>query len=256
MSLKPELKKMRAEYLLRLGDNALILSQRLCEWCGHAPTIEEDLALSNVALDLLGQARLWLEASGRQMVPAQSEDDLAYKREVQAFRNLLLVEQVRGNFADTQIRQFLFDSWHCLLLRKLSQSSDEEVAAIATKALKETTYHLRRSKGWVLRLGDGSARSRELCVQALAFYESYLYELFEMDALDKEMHAQGIGCDLTELYPDWLEYVNDVLQEATLEPLRMEYVLSGGKRGVHGEELVELLIDMQYLTHAYPGGTW
>ncbi|MCS3805722.1 ring-1,2-phenylacetyl-CoA epoxidase subunit PaaC [Chromobacterium alkanivorans] len=256
MTLHPELKNLRAEYLLRLGDNALILSQRLCEWCGHAPTLEEDLALSNVALDLLGQARLWLDAAGRGLTPAQSEDDLAYGRDAQAFRNVLLVELTRGNFADTQMRQFLFDSWHCLLLRELSDSADAEVAAIASKALKEATYHLRRSSGWVVRLGDGSRQSREFCLLALERCWHYVGELFEMDELEQAMLAQGVGCDLAALYPEWLAYVNEVLAAATLEPPHAAPAVSGGKRGAHGEALVALLMEMQFLSRAHPGAGW
>ncbi|MFD0708839.1 phenylacetate-CoA oxygenase subunit PaaI [Photorhabdus luminescens] len=256
MKLASGLQTQRTEYLLRLGDNALILSQRLCEWCGHAPMLEEDLALSNIALDLLGQARMWLDAAGRDMTPVKSEDDLAYLRDVQAFRNVLLVEQDKGNFADTQIRQFLFDSWHYLVLRELTNSSDEEIAAIASKALKEVTYHLRRSSRWVVRLGDGSPQSHELCRQAIERYEIYVNELFEMDELEQVIESQGIGCDLAALYPEWLTYVNDVLRNATLKPLHPTLALSGGKRGQHGEALVGLLMEMQFLVRAHPGAQW
>ncbi|KHD27592.1 phenylacetate-CoA oxygenase subunit PaaC [Xenorhabdus nematophila] len=250
------MKKALTEYLLRLGDNALILSQQLCGWCGHAPTLEEELALSNIALDLLGQSRLWLDAAGRTMTPIQSEDDLAYKRNVQDFRNVLLVELNKGNFADTQVRQFLFDSWHFLLLRELSKSLDQEVAAIATKALKEVTYHLRRSSSWIVRLGDGNFQSNLLCRQAIDLFGIYVNELFEMDDVEELMLSQGIGCDLAAIYPEWLAYVNEVLITATLDPLSPKYNLSGGKKGSHSESLVGLLMEMQFLTRAYPGATW
>ncbi|POZ63325.1 phenylacetate-CoA oxygenase subunit PaaI [Chromobacterium alticapitis] len=245
-----------ADYLLRLGDSALILSQRLCAWCGHAPTLEEDLALSNVALDLLGQARLWLDYAGAKLSPRQSEDDLAYRRDAQGFRNVLLTEQPNGNFADTQLRQFLFDSWHCLVLRELSDSADSQVAAIAAKALKEASYHLRRSSEWVVRLGDGSARSHRYAQNALNHCWDYVGELFEMDALEQKMLGLGIGCDLAALHPEWLNYVQEVLTAATLKLPLKPSGLCGGKRGRHGEALVGLLMEMQHLTRIHPGAEW
>lgn len=245
-----------SDYLLRLGDNALILSQQLCGWCGHAPTLEEDVALSNVALDLLGQSRLWLEYAGASMTPRQNEDELAYHRDAQQFRNVLLVEQPNGNFADTQVRQFLFDSWHCLLLRELSSSADEQLGAIATKARKEAIYHLRRSSEWVVRLGDGSPRSHRYAQRALDRCCDYVNELFAMDVLDQEMMRSGIGADMSALQPEWLAYVQQVLAAANLVYPVNSLSLDGGKRGQHSELLVGLLMEMQYMARSYPGAQW
>ena len=257
MNSYPKLQSQQlADYLLRLGDNALILSQRLCEICGHAPTLEEDLALSNVALDLLGQARMWLGYAGSLHPRPLSEDALAYGRDVHAFRNVLLVEQPNDNFAHIQVRQFLFDSWHCLLLRALAESADNQVVAIATKALKEASYHLRRSSSWVVRLGDGNPLSRQHSQNALIRCWDYVGELFEVDELEQVMLAEDLGCNLAALYPEWLAYVNEVLSAATLDLPHRPSCLTGGKRGAHGEALVSLLMEMQYLARAYPGVEW
>lgn len=245
-----------SEYLLRLGDSTLILAQQLCGWCGHAPTLEEDVALSNVALDLLGQSRLWLDYAGSQMTPRQSEDQLAYQRDAEQFRNVLLVEQPNGNFADTQVRQFLFDSWHCLLLRELSRSGDAQVSAIASKACKEVAYHLQRSSEWVVRLGDGTARSHAYAQQALAHCADHVHELFAMDELDQAMLQAGIGADLASLKPEWFSYVQQVLAAARLSYPQNPLNLDAGKRGQHGEHLVGLLMEMQYLARSNPGAQW
>ncbi|WP_105530787.1 1,2-phenylacetyl-CoA epoxidase subunit PaaC [Solimicrobium silvestre] len=239
-----------------MGDNCLILSQRLCGWTGHGPTLEDDLALSNVALDLLGQARLWLDYASSLHPTKRSEDALAYWRDAHEFRNLLLLEQPNGNFADTQVRQFFFDSWHFLVLTALSNSTDEKVAAISTKALKEVDYHVRRSSHWMLRLGGGTELSRSKLILALEQHWNYVGELFEMDELEQEMHACGIGCDLGALHAEWLAYVNDVLGKVELAlPSRTPFQ-SGGKRGKHGEHLLSMLMEMQYLQRVHPGAQW
>jgi len=245
-----------SNYLLRLGDSALIISQQLCGWCGHAPTLEEDVALSNIALDLLGQSRLWLEYAGASMVPAQDEDDLAYRRDAHQFRNVLLVEQPNGNFADTQVRQFLFDSWHCLLLTELSSSTDTKIGAIATKARKEATYHLQHSSQWIVRLGDGSARSHRYAQRALELCADYVGELFEMDAIDLELANVGIGADMAALQPQWQAYVEQVLAAANLVYPANPIKRRGGKRGQHSELLVGVLMEMQHLARSYPGAQW
>lgn len=250
------LNTLRAGYLLHVGDNALILSQRLCAWCGHAPSLEEELALGNIALDLLGQARLWLSAAGRSMAGTPDEDALAYGRDAQDFRNALLLEQPNGNFADTQARQFLFDSWHCLLLRELARGADQEIAAIAAKGLKEASYHLVRSSGWMVRLGDGSAHSHQLCQQALERHWPFVDELFEMGDAERALLSEGIGCDLQALYPEWRAYVEQVLAAATLRWPHGVTGLHGGKRGRHGEALVALLMEMQFLARTHPGAAW
>lgn len=247
------------DYLLRLGDNALILSQRLGEWCGHGPVLEEDIALTNVALDLLGQARLWLTYAGE--LVGRDEDDLAFLRDAGEFRNVLLVEQPNGDFAHTIVRQFFFDAWHHLLLEKLRDSSDERIRGIAAKALKEVTYHLRRSTDWIVRLGDGTEESHSRMENAIADLWMYAGELFEMDTVEQEMAQSGIGCDLAALRETWMAQIRAVSAEATLEVpketfLQQTWMQHGGKRGVHSEKLGFILAEMQFMQRAYTGAKW
>jgi len=248
------------EYLLRLGDTALILSQRLSAWTGHGPVLEEDLALTNTALDLLGQARLWLTLAGEVEGAGRDEDALAYLRDAHQFHNALLVERPNGNYADTMARQFLFDVWHYFLLQKLEKSADERVAAIAAKALKEVTYHVRRSSDLVVRLGDGTAESHAKMQAAIDEAWRYTGELFADDAVDQDMAARGIGCELAALREPWLRHVREVLEEATLavpdEAAADLPALRGGRQGRHTEELGYLLAEMQFLPRAYPGAKW
>jgi ring-1,2-phenylacetyl-CoA epoxidase subunit PaaC len=243
-----------SDYLLRLGDNALILSQRLGEWCGHGPVLEEDIALTNVALDLLGQARMWLGYAGE--LVNRDEDQLAFLRDAGEFRNVLLVEQPNGDFAHTMTRQFFFDAWHFLLLEKLCGSSDERVRGIAEKSLKEVTYHLRRSADWVIRLGDGTDESRARMQVAVADLWMYTGELFEMDAVEEEMKESGVGCDLAALTAPWNAEIGRVFAEAMLEIPKQSWMQRGGKRGVHSEKLGYILAEMQFLQRAYPGAKW
>ena len=251
MSTKPY------EYLLRFGDTALILSQRLGEWCGKGPALEEDMALTNVALDLLGQARLWLGYAAELGGPYGDEDALAFRRDAAQFRNLLLVEQPNGSYADTLARQFLFDAWHCLALRQLRASNDPRIAAIADKALKEGSYHQRRSGDLVVRLGDGTERSHVLMQAAIDGLWPYTGEMFAGDAVDAAMGEAGIGFDPTALRAEWLAYVKEVLEEATLRlPPLDAWMQRGGKQGRHSEHLSRLLAEMQVLQRAYPGATW
>jgi len=248
------------EYLLRLGDNALVLAQRLGEWVGHGPALEEDIALTNVGLDLLGQARLWLsyagEVEGRFAGAGRGEDALAFLRESGAFRNLLLVERPNGNYADTMARQFLFDQWHLLLLSTLEQSRDARVAEIAAKARKEVTYHAERSADWVIRLGDGTDQSHAKMQAAIADLWSYTGEMFQADETELALAADGIGCDARTLEPGWRESVAAVLAEATLTLPSGSWMQRGGKQGVHSEELGRMLATMQHLQRAYPGAQW
>ena len=244
-------------YLLRLGDNALILSQRLGEWCGKGPALEEDMALTNVALDLLGQARLWLSYAAELTGEGADEDTLAYHRDAPAFRNLLLVEQPNGNYADTLMRQFLFDVWHAFALRELSQSADPRVVEIALKGAKEVAYHLRRSSDLVVRLGDGTERSRSMMQAALDNLWRYTGEMFEGDAVDAAMAASRIGFDPDRLRADWRTYVGEVLRTATLrEPPADAWMQKGGKQGTHSEHLSRLLGEMQVLQRSHAGATW
>lgn len=242
------------DYLLRPGDNALILSERLGEWCGHGPVLEEDIALTNVALDLLGQARMWLGYAGE--LAGRDEDQLAFLRDAGEFRNVLLVEQPNGDFAHTMVRQFFFDAWHHLLLEKLSDSTDERIRGIAAKAFKEVTYHLRRSADWVVRLGDGTGESHSRMQLAIADLWIYTGELFEMDPLENEMMQSGAGCDLAALRAPWMSEIGRVFADATLEIPNQTWMQHGGKRGVHSEKLGYILAEMQFLQRAYPGAKW
>jgi ring-1,2-phenylacetyl-CoA epoxidase subunit PaaC len=248
------------EYLLRLGDSSLILSQRLGAWTGHGPILEEDLALTNTALDLLGQARMWLTLAGEVEGAGRDEDALAYLRDAHQFHNALLVERPNGNYADTMARQFLFDVWHYFLLQRLEKSSDERVAGIAAKAIKEVTYHVRRSSDMVVRLGDGTAESHAKMQAAIDDAWRFTGELFADDAVDLDVAARGIGCELSALRQPWLAQVREVLEEATLrvpdEAAASHLAYRGGRQGKHTEELGYVLAEMQFLPRAYPGATW
>ena len=248
------------EYLLRLGDSSLILSQRLGAWTGHGPILEEDLALTNTALDLLGQARMWLTLAGEVEGAGRDEDALAYHRDAHQFHNVLLVERSNGNYADTMARQFLFDVWHYFLLQRLEQSADERVAAIAAKSIKEVTYHVRRSSDMVVRLGDGTDESHAKMQAAIDDAWRFTGELFADDAVDQDVAARGIGCELAALRQSWLAHVREVLEEATLtvpdETAANHLAYRGGRQGKHTEELGYVLAEMQYLPRAYPGATW
>ncbi|MCB5175884.1 1,2-phenylacetyl-CoA epoxidase subunit PaaC [Microvirga lenta] len=244
------------EYLLRLGDNALILGHRLSEWCGHAPALEEDLALSNVALDLIGQTQLWLNLAGEVEGKGRDANNLAYLRDARDFRNVLLVEQPNGDFAVTMARQFYFDAWHYLLLRELMNSTDGRVAEIAAKGLKEVTYHLERSREWVVRLGDGTEESHERMQAALDDLWMFTGELFEADEVDQEMVRRGVGPDLGALREPWLGLMRATAEEATLTLPQPGWAQRGGKRGIHSEHLGYILADLQFLQRAYPNATW
>lgn len=246
----------QVDWLLRLGDSALILAHRLSEWCGHGPAIEEDLALSNVALDLIGQARMWYGYAGELEGEGRHEDQLAFLRDAADYRNLLLVEQPNGDYAHTIARQFYFDAWHHQLLTGLSMSSDGRVAEIAEKSLKEVRYHLGRSTEWVLILGDGTSESHERMQVAVDELWRFTGEMFEMDAVEDQMAAHGIGIDLAALHGPWLDRVRSTLDKATLTPPEGTWMQRGGKRGVHTENLGYLLAEMQFLQRAYPNANW
>ena len=244
------------EYLLRLGDNALILGHRLSEWCGHSPALEEDLALSNVALDLIGQTQLWLNLAGEIEGKGRDADKLAYLRDARDFRNLLLVEQPNGDFAATMARQFYFDAWHYLLLRELTGSKDARIAEIAAKGLKEVTYHLERSRDWILRLGDGTEESHRRMQEAIDDLWMYTGEMFESDEVDQAMVRDGVGPDLSSLHEPWLGLMRSTAEEATLTLPQPGWAQRGGKRGMHSEHLGYILADLQFLQRAYPNATW
>jgi ring-1,2-phenylacetyl-CoA epoxidase subunit PaaC len=248
------------DFAVRMGDSTLILSQRLSAWCGHGPILEEDLALTNTALDLLGQARLWLSLAADAEGAGRDEDQLAYLRDAHEFRNLLLVERPNGNYADTMARQFLFDAWHYFLLCRLNASSEPRVAAIAGKAVKEAAYHARRSADIVVRLGDGTDESHARMQAAVNAAWPYTGELFTDDEIDADIARRGIACPLYELREPWLAQVHDVMREATLtvpgQELASHAAYRGGRQGRHTEALGPLLAEMQFLQRAYPGASW
>lgn len=244
------------EFLLRMGDSALILAQRLSEWVGKGPVLEEDIAQTNVGLDLIGQARMWLSYAGEVEGAGRDEDALAFRRDQHEFRNALIVEQPNGDYADTIARQFLFDRWHLLALRALTASRDERVAAIAAKAAKEVAYHAERSSDWVVRLGDGTEHSHARMAGAIDALWMYTGELFLPDAVDEAMAKAGIGPDLAALAAPWRESVASVLAEATLALPSDDFAQRGGRQGRHTEHLGHLLTEMQFLQRAYPDARW
>ena len=246
----------KVEYALRLGDNALILGQRLAEWLGHAPVLEEDIASANVSLDLVGQARLWLTYAGTLEGQGRDEDRLAYHREQHQFRNFTLLELPNGDYAQTIVRRFLFDAWHCLALGALSRSKDTDIAAIAAKSLKEAHYHLRHSGDWMVRLGDGTGESHSRAQAALDAQWRYTAEFFEFDAVDQAMTRSGEGFSAASIREAWLDAVSVMLAEATLKvPAAAKYV-SKGKTGEHSEHLGHLLAEMQVLQRTHPNAAW
>jgi ring-1,2-phenylacetyl-CoA epoxidase subunit PaaC len=244
------------EYLLRLGDDSLILGQRLGEWCGHAPSVEVDLSLANIALDLVGQATFFLNHAGEAEAKGRDGDRLAFHRDVLDFRNCLLVEQPNGDFAQTMARQFLFSTWQKLLFRHLAGSADATIAAIAEKAVKEVTYHQELASEWVIRLGAGTDESRRRMIDGLDWMWRFVPELFEMDDLAAFMAERGIGADLAAFRADYDAQVRAVLAEAGLEPPADQRPILGGRRGHHSEHLGHLLCAMQFLPRTYPEASW
>lgn len=244
------------KYLLRLGDNALILGQRLGEWCGHGPVLEQDIALTNIALDLIGQARLWLAYAGEVEGKGQNEDDLAFKRDAGDFRNVLLVEQPNGDFAHTIIRQFLFDACNFAVHEALCSSREDRIKAIAEKSVKEIAYHRKYSSEWTIRLGDGTPESHRRMQDALEDLWMYGEELLTPDELDQTMAASGAGVDLLAIQPAVHQYIRAILEEATLDIPANNWAQSGGKQGRHSEHLGFILADMQFMQRAYPGLEW
>jgi ring-1,2-phenylacetyl-CoA epoxidase subunit PaaC len=244
------------DYVLRLGDSALVLGQRLSEWCGHAPVLEEDLALANTALDLIGQARLLLTHAGRLEGAGRDEDALAFLRDAGEFRNVTLVELPNGDFARTVLRNLLFCAFQERLWARLGSSSDAGLAAIAAKSAKETRYHVEHAGDWCIRLGDGTAESHRRMQEALDLLWPYTAELFSPDPVDEAVSAAGIGPSWASLEQDWEAAVRPVLEEATLSiPARTPF-RSTGKGGVHSEHLGHLLAVMQVLPRSHPGARW
>ncbi len=243
-------------YLLQLGDNALILSQRLGEWCGHGPVLEQDIAMTNIALDLLGQARMLLSYAGELEGAGHSEDDLAYFRDAHQFHNVLLVEQPNTDWAYTIVRQFFFDTFQYFNYQALLKSRDERLSAIAEKALKEVTYHLRFSSEWMVRLGDGTEVSHKKMQTALDDLWMFSGELIRPNDTERRMSEAGIAADLSAIAPLWRAKVAATLEEATLSQPDNDWMQSGGKDGRHSEHLGFMLAEMQHIQRTYPGLEW
>jgi ring-1,2-phenylacetyl-CoA epoxidase subunit PaaC len=246
----------RLSYALRLGDTSLILGQRLGEWVGHAPALEEDLGLANICLDLIGQARLLLSYAAELEGRGRSEDELAFLRDAAEFRNVSLVEQPNGDFGRTLVRQLLVSAFQLELYTRLESSTDASLAQIAAKAVKETRYHFRYSASWVVRLGDGTSESRARVQTALDELWPFTAELFASDSIDESVAAAGIAPRAADLQAGWLARVDAVLAEATLARPRDSSFPWHGKSGVHTEHLGYLLAEMQFLQRAYPGAQW
>ncbi|MDR0202315.1 MAG: phenylacetate-CoA oxygenase subunit PaaC [Delftia acidovorans] len=244
------------QYLLRLGDTCLILAQRLGEWCGHAPILEEDIAMTNMALDLVGQARALLTRAGQLEGRAHDEDQLAFLRDERDYFNATLAELPRGDFAFTVLRNAMAATWLRLMWERLVHSSDAELAAIAVKALKEARYHEQHAGDWVVRLGDGTEESRQRMEAALAQLWRYAAELFTDDATDAAARASGLGPAWSELREPWQAEMAALLQEATLDLPAESAFRSTGRNGVHSEHMGFILAEMQHLQRAYPGGVW
>jgi ring-1,2-phenylacetyl-CoA epoxidase subunit PaaC len=243
-------------YVLRLGDLSLILGQRLGEWVGHSPALEEDLGLANIALDLIGQARLLLTYAGEVEGVGRDEDKLAYLREQGAYFNAILAEQPNGDFGQTIVRQVLIDAFQLELYGRLAGSSDERLAAIAAKSVKEVRYHLRYSSDWLMRLGDGTDESHARVQTALELLWPYTVELFDEDELDRMMAEAGIAPRLAEVRAAWNARVDAILSEATLQRPADRPHAWHGKRGQHSEHLGYILAEMQYLQRTYPDARW
>ncbi|MDH6593126.1 ring-1,2-phenylacetyl-CoA epoxidase subunit PaaC [Variovorax sp. TBS-050B] len=244
------------QYLLRIADTSLVLAQRLGEWCGHAPVLEEDIAMANIALDLVGQARALLTHAGTLEGRGHDEDQLAYLRDERDYFNLTLVELPRGDFAFTVLRNTMVATLLKLLWQRLAASNDAEVAAIAAKAVKEARYHQQHSGDWVVRLGDGTEESRRRTERALAQLWLYVPELFESDAVEAEASANGLGPAWSELRAPWLAEMQQVLDAADLAMPKEAAFRSTGKQGVHSEHMGYILAEMQHLQRTYPGGVW
>lgn len=243
-------------YVLRLGDNALILGQRLSEWCGHSPFLEEDIAMANTALDLIGRARMLYSHAGVLEGRGRDEDMLAFLRDEREFGNFLMCELPNGDYGFTLVRQFLLDVYHHGLFEALTRSSDADLAAIAGKAVKEAAYHVRRSSEWVVRLGDGTEESHDRAQTALDELWAYTGELFAGDEVDDAMSASGLACAPADLAPTWRHSVDEVLARAGLRVPADPWQASGGRAGVHTEHMGRLLAEMQVLQRNYPGLRW
>ena len=244
------------QYIFGVADNCLILGQRLGELCGHGPSLETDIAMTNISLDLLGQTRSYYQYVAKLQGGDATEDTVAFLRLEREYKNVLLVEQPNTDFAYSIAKQFLFDVFHLSLLTELQNSKDDMLKAIANKSIKEVSYHVRFSSDWIKRLGDGTEESHQKIQTAINDLWIFTDELFHQTDADKEMVKQGIGIDVTLLKEDYNKKINSILEEATLEIPQVEYFQKGGKLGIHSEHMGYLLSDLQYMQRTYPNMTW
>jgi ring-1,2-phenylacetyl-CoA epoxidase subunit PaaC len=250
-----ELKRPTLEYAIRLGDDALILGHRTSEWCSNGPFLEEDIALTNVALDYIGRARMYYGYAA-ELAGDKTEDDFVYLRDAREFRNLLIYELPRGDFAHTMARQLVIDVFNAAFLEELTGSKDETLAAIAAKTVKETRYHLRRSTDWLMRLGDGTEESRRRMQAGLDDVWGYSHELFDMDELEQQLADAGVAVDRSGLRAGWEARMSTLLAQATLTVPQGDWAVRGGRTGYHTEHLGHLLSELQFVQRAYPGLQW
>lgn len=250
------MKKDLYNYILTIADNCLILGQRLGELCGHGPTLETDIALTNISLDLLGQVRSYYQYAAKLNNETTTEDDIAFLRKERDYVNVLLVEQPNTDFAYVMGRQFLFDAYHILLLSDLQKSHDVTLAAVATKSIKEVSYHYRFSSDWIKRLGDGTEESKKRMQMAIDDLWPYTDEFFQPTESEKLMANEGIGVDVSQLKETYYKNVNTVLEEATLVIPESKWFKKGGKEGIHSEHMGYLLSDLQYMQRTYPNMKW
>jgi len=244
------------QYTLHLADNSLILGQRNSEWCGHGPVLEQDIAITNISLDLIGQARSFYQYAAALIGNGATEDSLAYLRKEREFKNCLLVEQPNGDWAQTMLRQFIFSQYQYLLYQELQQSNDEKLAAIAAKSLLEVTYHLRWSSEWIIRLGDGTEESHNRMINAIDELWRYTGELFEPVSYESQTASDGAGVNISNMKVPWENKVKEIFTEATLLFPVKTFMQTGGKEGRHTEHLGYILTELQYMQRAYPGCEW
>ncbi|WP_417226891.1 1,2-phenylacetyl-CoA epoxidase subunit PaaC [Amphritea sp.] len=254
--MSDQMKNALLEYTTRLGDDAVVLGHRISEWVSYGPFLEEDIAYGNVALDYIGRARMLYTYAAELADDGRDEDDFAYMRNDREYHNLLLLELPKGDFAYSQIRQLFADVYYTLMLPQLLQSKDERLAAIAAKAIKETKYHLRRSRDWVLRLGDGTEESHQRAQKALDQLWGYTHELFDMDETEQLLADAGIGVDVSVLRDDWLAMVTEIITNATLSVPEDSWAVRGGRIGYHTENLGHMLTEMQIVHRSHPGCKW
>lgn len=244
------------EYVLRKADDTLILGHRLSEWCGHGPILEEDIALTNLSLDLIGQATELFQYAAKVEEKGRTEDDLAFLRLEREYKNVLLVEQPNGDFGKTITRQFFFDHFQKLLYERLMNSKDEQLAAISEKSLKEVKYHLKHSSEWMIRLGDGTEESHQRVQDSVNDLARFLEELFYQDEVEQLLINKGVAVDTSKFKEEYFQNINAVLSEATLSLPELKWQLNGGRVGRHSEHLGYLLAELQYMQRTYPGMEW